>query len=235
MTYPHPILGIIGGMGPEATVEFMARLVKATPARDDADHLHMIVDNNPKIPSRIEALIEGTGTSPEPELVRMARNLETAGATFLAMPCNTAHGYAAAIAKAVNIPLLNMVEVTVRNISSGPNPFRSVGLLASTAVIKTGLYARAFQDVDITLILPAGQDAVMDVIKSIKAGKTGPSVRQAFASVAQHLMDQGCDVLLIACTELSVIADSIPEGIAVVDSLDVLRDAALAYAKRWKP
>lgn len=231
MTKPHPILGIVGGMGPEATVEFMARLVRATPARDDADHLHMIVDNNPKIPSRIAALIEGTGASPQPELVRMAQNLEAAGASFLAMPCNTAHGYASAIARAVNVPFLNMVEATVHVIASNPHGYKTVGLLASTAVLKLGLYHTAFASAQITTLQPSTQDALMQVIKSVKCGDTGFDTRQTFALAARQLIEQGSDVLLIACTELSMLANSIPADKPVVDSLDVLRDVVLAHAE----
>ena len=227
----HPVLGIIGGMGPEATVEFMARLIKATPARDDADHLHMIVDNNPKIPSRIAALLEGNGESPEPELVRMAKGLQASGATFLAMPCNTAHGYADAIAHAVSIPLINMVEQTVRAASAMPLRHRSIGLLASTAVQKLGLYHAAFAQQSISVTLPAAQGGLMDVIKAVKRGDTGPTVRTAFTGVAQQLIDQDIDMLLIACTELSVLADSIPNGKPVLDSLDVLRDVVLKHAE----
>src|SRR5690625_6011140 len=86
----EPIVGIIGGMGPEATIELMQRIVSKTPAADDQDHIHMIVDNNPKVPSRIQALLEGTGDNPAPVLMAMARRLEQAGADFLVIPCNTA-------------------------------------------------------------------------------------------------------------------------------------------------
>src|SRR5262249_44772103 len=94
--YPpaHPIVGVLGGMGPAATIDLMPRAMEATPATDDADHIHLLVDQNPKVPSRIDALINGTGPSPLDELVRMAKGLESAGATMLAIPCNTAHGYA---------------------------------------------------------------------------------------------------------------------------------------------
>ena len=86
-------VGVIGGMGPEATVDLMTRVIGKTPAVNDQDHLRMLVDNNPKIPSRIAAIIEGTGESPVPVLTEMARGLEVQGASFLAIPCNTAHVY----------------------------------------------------------------------------------------------------------------------------------------------
>src|SRR5436190_10023963 len=105
MTASEKIVGVIGGMGPEATVEFMRRLVAAVPAKDDADHLHVIADNNPKIPSRIKALIEGGGEDPAPVLTAMAQRLEAAGADFLVIPCNTAHYYLPQIAASVRIPV----------------------------------------------------------------------------------------------------------------------------------
>ena len=113
MSAPEKTVGVIGGMGPEATVEFMRRLVAAIPAQDDSDHLHVIADNNPKIPSRIKAILEGGGEDPTPVLVAMARKLEAMGADVLTIPCNTAHYYHPAIAEAVGIPVLDMVGLSV--------------------------------------------------------------------------------------------------------------------------
>ncbi|MBZ0262497.1 MAG: amino acid racemase [Hyphomicrobiales bacterium] len=228
MTKPHPILGIIGGMGPEATVELMARIVKATPAGDDADHLHMIVDNNPKIPSRIAALIDGTGESPAPELVRMARGLQAAGATFLAMPCNTAHSYAQDISAAVSIPLLNMVDRTADRIA---HRYRHVGLLASTAVVRLRLYHRALGDRGMVVLESHVQDEVMEIIKAVKRGKLDEKVRHSFSGAAHALALRGADVLLVACTELSLLADAIDMPVPTVDSLDILRDSVVEYAQ----
>src|SRR5262245_18952644 len=117
--YPprHPVIGILGGMGPAATIDLMRRVMEATPASDHADHVHLLVDQNPKVPSRIDALINRTGPSPADELVRMARALETQGATALAIACNTAHGYADEIARAVAIPLLDMVQLTAESVA----------------------------------------------------------------------------------------------------------------------
>src|ERR1700675_4003495 len=128
----HRIVGIIGGMGPEATVDLMRRVVAMSPAQDDQDHIHLIVESNPKIPSRIAHLIEGTGADPTPELVRIAGNLQRAGADALAIPCNTAHAYADSIRRAVSIPLLDMVSLTVEEIAA--SGFLRGGLSASTTV-----------------------------------------------------------------------------------------------------
>ncbi len=107
------VVGVIGGMGPEATVDFLRRIVAATPAQDDADHIRVLVDNNPKIPSRIAALVDGTGEDPLPILIAMAHGLEKQGADFLVIPCNTAHYYLPRIAEAVSIPLLDMVALSI--------------------------------------------------------------------------------------------------------------------------
>jgi aspartate racemase len=104
-------IGILGGLGPEATILLQRKLVEAIPADDDRDHIPLLIDTNPQVPSRIANLIEGTGDSPAPVLANMARRLQHAGAKALAMPCNTAHHFAGAITQAVDIPLLNMVEL----------------------------------------------------------------------------------------------------------------------------
>src|SRR5271154_374088 len=159
----HRVVGIIGGMGPEATVDLMRRVIAKTPASGDQDHVHLIVESNPKIPSRIAHLIDGTGTDPTPELIRIAVNLQRAGADALAMPCNTAHAYAPSIRGAVTIPLLDMIELTVQQIASS-RPVACVGLLASSAVIATELYAKAFANYGIAVVHPEQQDHVMALI-----------------------------------------------------------------------
>jgi len=223
---PHPVLGIIGGMGPAATLDLMRRILERTPAADDADHVHLLVESNPKIPSRIAHLIEGTGEDPTAELVRIARNLEAGGATLLAMPCNTAHGYAAAIRAAVAIPLLDMVALTAARVAATGTGSR-VGLLASTAVHRTGLYARAVAGHGLSVVAPTDQAALMDLIRGVKAGRAGAAERASLQAIATALAREA-DVLVVACTELSVLADGLAPGVPWVDSLDVLTDAVLA-------
>jgi aspartate racemase len=109
----HIMVGVLGGMGPDATVAFMQRVIDATPAEDDIDHVHLLVDNNPKVPSRIKALIDGDGENPGPAIAAMARRLEKAGADFLVMPCNTAHYYWQDAQDAVGIPVWHIVERTL--------------------------------------------------------------------------------------------------------------------------
>jgi aspartate racemase len=226
----HRIVGIIGGMGPEATVDLMRRVVAKTPAEDDQDHVHLIVESNPKIPSRIAHLIEGTGADPTPELIRIAANLQRAGADALAIPCNTAHAYAHSIRRAVSIPLLDMVDLTVDQIAQSRRAAR-VGILASSAVHTTELYAKAFAAHGIDTVLPARQDEVMALIKAVKRGDTGAEVQARLGRAALEMKSQA-DVLLIACSELSVISSGIT--VPFVDSLDVLAQAIVAFATEGK-
>jgi aspartate racemase len=222
----HRIVGIIGGMGPEATVDLMRRIIAKTPAGDDEDHIHVIVESNPKIPSRIAHLIKGTGPDPTPELVRIARNLERAGAEVLAIPCNTAHVYADAIRHAVRIPLLNMVQLTVEQLAK-PGNVAHVQLLASTAVHKTALYEKAFFARGITTSVPARQGEVMALIQAVKRGDTGARPEAELGEIAREAAGRA-DAVLIACSELSVIATGI--GVPFVDSQDVLAQAVVNFA-----
>src|SRR5277367_5955598 len=222
----HRVVGIIGGMGPEATVDLMRRVIAKTPARDDQDHIHLIVESNPKIPSRIAHLIDGVGPDPTPELIRVAANLQRAGAHALAIPCNTAHAYADSIRRAVDIPLLDMVRLTVDQIASSRRVAR-VGLLASSAVLATELYAKSFAGHGIAVVHPARQDEVMSLIKAVKCGETGVKIQASLARTAHDLANHA-DVLLIGCSELSVIAAGITAPF--VDSLDVQAQAIVTFA-----
>lgn len=222
----HRVIGIIGGMGPEATVDLMRRVIAKIPASDDQDHVHLIVESNPKIPSRIAHLIEGTGADPTPELVRIAQNLEQAGAHALAIPCNTAHAYAEAIQRAAGIPLFDMVALTVDRIGA-LHPAARVGVLASTAVHKVGLYAHALSAAGMSQLVPPRQPEVMDLITAVKRGDTSNAAQGRLAELALDLANR-TDVILIACSELSVISGSITAPF--VDALDVLAAEIVRFA-----
>ena len=222
----HRVVGIIGGMGPEATVDLMRRVIAKTPASDDQDHVHLIVESNPKIPSRIAHLIDRTGEDPAPELIRIAVNLQRAGADALAIPCNTAHAYAHSIRQAVTIPLLDMVELTVDRIASS-RPVARVGLLASSAVIATELYAKSFANHGIAVVHPERQDRVMALIKAVKRGETGLEKQAELGRLALDLANLA-DALLIGCSELSIISAGITAP--YIDSLDVQAQAIVTFA-----
>jgi aspartate racemase len=224
-------------MGPEATVDLMNRVIKATPAVDDGDHIRMLVDNNPGIPSRIRALIEGTGESPGPCLARMGRRLETWGADFLAISCNTAHYYYEEICRAVHIPVLNMIELAVERIVTENPGIRCAGLLASPAVLKTELYERAFTKCGAGLVCPAAgfQDHLLAAIRRIKSGGLDDQVISSVQAASDHLAGRNAQALLIACTELSIIGHRILWNGKKYDSSQILAEAIVLEATGKPP
>jgi aspartate racemase len=225
-------VGIIGGMGPEATVDLMARVIKATPARDDADHLRLIVDNDPRVPSRIKALLEGTGESPGPYLAAMARRLQAWGADILAMPCNTSHYYHGEIQAAVSVPVLHMIDLTVTAVVREQPVRKQIGILATTAVVRTGLYAAAFDRCGCRVCYPpaASQDRLMAAIRTIKTGRHGQPEVAVLRAAGDDLVAAGAEVLVVACTELSVIARALALGTPVYDASQVLAEAIVRHA-----
>ena len=225
-------VGILGGMGPQATILLMQKLLDSVPAADDADHIPLIVDQNPQVPSRIRHLLNGDGEDPGPVLADMARRLVAGGAVALAMPCNTAHHYAAAITAAVPVPFLNMVALSVAEAAKRAGAGGRVGILASPAVRKIGLFDAPLAARKLVSIYPSDEDALLTAIRRIKAGDAGPQPRRALAAASEEVLRQGARVQMIACTEFSLIADAAAKGSDAFDTLDVLvgaiRDFALA-------
>lgn len=217
-------VGILGGMGPEATVLLMQRVLRATPATDDADHIPLLVDQNPQVPSRLRYLIEGTGENPGPVLARMAANLERAGARAIAMPCNTAHHFAPEIRAAITVPFLDMVQLSVTHaLGRG----RTVGILASPAVRKVGLFDRALQGQGGQAIYPSDQDALLSAIRSIKAQGPNPAALATLRAASDELAEKGSVIQMIACTEFSLHAPDLPQ---TFDTLDLLVKAITDFA-----
>lgn len=234
-TEKEKIVGILGGMGPEATVDLLHRIIACTDARDDIDHVRCIVDNNPKVPSRIKALLEGGGEDPGPCMAEMARKLEVWGADFLCIACNTAHNYYAAVSKAVRIPVLNMIELTVENVARQHPQATTLGILASPAVRLTRLYDGpcAAHGIQPVFASPEQEQKLLNVIRTVKAGNTGAAPRAALAEIAGHLKSRGAQVLAVACTELGIIGGD--NGIPTVDAADVLAKSIVETAKGITP
>jgi aspartate racemase len=226
------IVGIIGGMGPEATVDLMQRIIKATPALDDQDHIRLLVDNNPKIPSRIKALVDGSGESPGPVMAAMARRLAAWGADLLAIPCNTAHYFLREVQDAVAIPVLNMINITCARILEQKPAVRRVGLLASTAVIKTALYKDALDVHGVDMIQPpeASQNTVLAIIRAIKAGRLDADHLEGLDTIAHELIERRAEAILIACTELSIVSQKLRLPVSLYDSAQILAEVIVAEA-----
>ncbi len=223
-------IGILGGMGPEATVLLMQRIIAATPAADDADHVPLIVDQNPQVPSRIRHLIDGTGDDPGPVLAAMGSRLQAAGAEALAMPCNTAHHYAPAIRGAATIPLIDMVALSVAHAARLVGAGGTVGILASPAVRKIGLFDRAFAGAGLTAAYAQDDGAMLANIRLIKAKGATPAARAALAAASADLHSRGALVQMIACTEFSLISDAVAPAVTAFDTMDVLVGGIIAFA-----
>jgi len=227
--------GVLGGMGPDATVDFMNRLLRLVDAKEDSDHIRCIVDNNPKVPSRIRALFEGGKEDPAPCLMDMARRLEAWGADFLVMPCNTAHYYYGQIRSAVHIPMLNMIELAAKAVRHKFPHARKAGILATSATVKVGLYEKSFGELGMETLYPdePEQAGLLALIKNIKAGRIGEDQRAALVAAGRHVLAKGAQALVLACTELSVVAPQNDE-LPFVDASQALAEETIAIVKRGK-
>lgn len=222
-------VGVLGGMGPEATVLLQQKLMASVHARDDADHVPLLIDMNPQVPSRIAHLIDGTGRDPGPTLAQMAKRLEAGGAEALAMPCNTAHHYAAAITEAVNIPLLNMVDLAAARAAATEEAGVSIGMLASPAVRRTRLFEKALETRRLTTLWPENDSAVLSAIRAIKVHGPSDASRDTLRAASAELSARGAKAQFIACSEFSLIADAVAPDARVLDTVDVLVDAIVAF------
>jgi len=223
-------VGILGGMGPEATVLLMRKVIAATPAADDADHVPLIVDQNPQVPSRLRYLLDGTGDDPAPVLAMMARRLEAAGAQALAMPCNTAHHFVGAIRAASPLPFLDMVALSAAHARDRAGEGAVVGVLASPAVRRIGLFDRALEVHGLTAAY-ADDAPLLAAIRAIKAQGATPAARAAMRDASDQVIRAGAAVQMIACTELSLVAEAVAPQIGAFDTLDILTSAILSFAR----
>jgi aspartate racemase len=219
------VVGILGGMGPEATILLQQRLLGCVTAKDDADHLPLLIDMNPQVPSRIAHLIDGNGRDPAPTLVEMAQRLQQAGATALAMPCNTAHYYAPQIAAAVSIPFLNMVDLSVSRAAQQLGKGATIGFLASPAVRKAGVFDRALVAAGMTALWPRDTDALLTAIRAIKSGGPTADVARTIGAAGDELAANGAALIFVACSEFSILSPSLTFPVPALDTIDALAEA----------
>jgi len=221
-------VGVIGGMGPAATLDFLAKLHAATLVRDEADHLHVITDNDPRRADR-NAAMRADGPSPAPSLVATTSGLIAFGAEVLVMPCNAAHAWAGDIVAAAGaVPFVSIVAAAVAAVRVAVPRATCVGLLAVEATQSARLYHDGFGP-DVAIVEP-DMAAFMPLIAAIKAGGTGPEVRAAMAAQAAALVAAGAQVLLAACTEVPLVFGSGDATVPVVSATDALVAATLAAA-----
>lgn len=194
-------IGIIGGMGPLATVDLFEKIIRLTDAQTDQQHIPILIDNNTQIPDRTEAILRA-GQDPTAQLVTSARKLEAMGADLLAIACNTAHHFLPQVQSAVDIPVLDMVSLLAKELLQ--RGISCCGLLATDGVLQSELYSRTLDRFGIKTCLPSpkNQQALMDYIYySIKAGDFHRN-RDEFVGVLRSLLDSDAQILVLACTEL---------------------------------
>ncbi len=195
------IVGIIGGMGPLATSDLFRKIILNTKAKYDQDHVRVLIDNNTQIPDRTAALLRG-GESPLPQIIKSATLLQNMGAEILIMPCHTSHYFHREIQKSVDIPLLNMVELTRDSLHE--RGVKKAALLATEGTVKMKTYERVFENSGIELLIPTDEEqkAVTDLIyKGVKAGNKDFDTSE-FKRVAEKLFERGAETLILGCTEL---------------------------------
>lgn len=228
MSEPKAI-GVIGGMGPAATADFFSKLIAATGAKRDQDHLRILIDNNPRVPDR-NAAIAGRGPSPGPALAASAAGLERSGADCITIACNTAHAFADEIKAAISVPLLSMIDATVEaSLASGAD---RVGVLAADGCRRAQLYQRAYaaRGVDALLLNEDAQGEFMQLIYRIKAGDVGMETRNAMRAHAIHLNARGAQAIVAACTEVPLALDADDLAVPLISSTDALVARAIAFA-----
>ncbi len=223
-------MGVLGGMGPQATVDFLNQVIALTPAAGDQDHLRLLIDNNPKVPDR-QAAMRGDDTGVRTALRDMALGLENQGAEFLVMPCNTAHAFIADAAAAVRIPLVSIIDVTVQAVTDAAHDARRVGLLATDACIAAGIYQQAAARLPFDILIPDAdhQAECMALIKRVKGGDTGPEVRERMQALAAVLVADGADALIAGCTEIPLVLEDDEVPVPLISSTDVLAARAVDY------
>jgi len=224
------VIGILGGQGPEATLDFFRRIIQNTPAQKDQEHFHILVECNPKVPNPNNAV---TKNEPDPTemLCANAKNLEKAGADFIVIPCNTVHIFLHEITQSVQIPIVSIVDAAINALVNQVPQAKKVGLLASPAVNKTGLYTKPLAARGISTLLPdeEAEQKVHDVIFSVKAGDKSPAVIQNIRSVCDEMIAMGAQALILGCTEIPLILHPSELPVPGIDTLEVLALAAIAY------
>ncbi len=229
------ILGVIGGLGPLATAQFLELAVQMTQAKTEQDNLDMIVYNFPSIPDRTGYILGSNLKSPLPGLISCANALNRQGVSCIAIPCVTAHYFHREVQNVVPVPVLNVLGETVSLLRAAG--VARVGIMATDGTIRSRLLARELELAGINPIIPCAQsqEKLMHLIyRNVKSGK--PVELEKFLAVQQELLDCGSQVILLGCTELSLIRRDQPLRGNFLDMMQVLaRAAILACGKRLKP
>lgn len=220
-------IGVLGGMGPTATIDFMRMVIELTAADRDQDHIRMLVDHNPKVPNRQAAMFLD-GQDPGPIIGEMGRRLEAAGADFLVMPCNSAHSFVHELVDSTSIPFVSIVLAT----ADASTRFRRVAVMATDGCLASGLYQDALAQRGVEVVTPTDQQLadLMALIGRVKAGDTGKRVKSSMQGIAKALLAAGSEAVIAGCTEIPLVLDSDTLGAPVLSSTEELAKVAVDMA-----
>lgn len=219
------ILGIIGGVGPLATMLIGEKIVRLTEAKKDQDHIHSIITNNSQIPDRTRFILKQSKEDPVPVIVKDAKRLQKAGAEILILPCNTAHSFYDRIQRKIDLPLIHMIQETIK--CAKQTGAKKIGILATTGTIATEIYQKECERVGIDWLIPDDktQALVMSLIYDhVKAGV--PIDPKKWKAIEKQMIAFGCETLILGCTELSIVKDVLHLD-HCIDSLTVLAKSAI--------
>jgi aspartate racemase len=227
-------IGILGGMGPEATEHMFGLIIRNTKVLEDQDHIHVIINSNPKVPHRTEAVFR-KGPSPTPLLIEGVKLLKQAGADFIIVPCVTAHYFLPEVAEAVDFPLLSLLEESLKWAQEHIPALKKVGLISSTGTLKSGLFHKTYDTAGIEMIVPDEneQESVMEAIygpQGIKAGYTTGISKEMIVNAAKILISRSAEAIIAGCTEIPLVLK--PEDIPVplIEPMEIEAKASILEA-----
>ena len=231
-------IGILGGMGPEATVYLFNRIIKSTESATDQEHIKTIIHNNPEIPDRTEAILYD-GESPLDALLEGAQNLERAGAHFILMPCVTAHHFynqhIDRLKQELSIPLIHMLEIVLDHIRHHPAGLKRIGIMATSGTIKTHLFQNLLEEAGLEMVSPdeTGQEMFMEAVYGKAGVKAGyfKEPKQLLMRVARQLRRQNAQAVIAGCTEIPLVLDrgDFPDAI-YINPLQLLAEEGIKRA-----
>ena len=227
-------IGILGGMGPEATLDCYAKIIKGTPAATDQEHLRVIIDSNPKVPDRTAAIVSN-GPSPLPVIVEGCLTLQSAGADFIIIPCVSAHFFLDAVRQHIKLPILSIFDAVAETISNEHADIKTVGLMGTTGTISGGLFQKRLSDDGITSLVPdeSQQASVMAAIYDIKNSRSTRSrkdITSDLVAVAEILVTDGAQGIVAGCTEIPLALKQQHLSVPFFDALTILARSAITNA-----
>lgn len=234
------IVGVLGGMGPLATADFLRKLVEATPARVDQEHVPVVVSSIPQVPDRTAAY-RGEGASPLPAMIDSGRRLLAAGAELLVMPCNTAHLWFDELRDALDVPMLHLVDAALDEVSGAIGPPCRIGLLCTDATLASGLYpnraARSGRRQEVQWVLPTAGEMLGRVMPGVEAVKAGDlhRGRALLKDAAAALAARGARGIVLGCTEIPLVLGAGEAEVPVIDATAALARRAVEWSRSRPP